>query len=437
MSRYPARAAGHRRPRVLRRARRRCTGGSPPARSSSGGAAAPQRGLLPLAGPAPAATPSSSSTTTCASRWSSPALRRVPRAGRRRLVGRSLLDVVHPEDVPPGRGPADAGRRATADAPCAEVAGLLLLRLQDEAGSWRYLEAGVTDLRGDADVGAVVLHCRDMTDRHAREQALQSVAYTDPMTGLPNRAGFLRPCSSSWTGGDPATPSHAADDRAGRPRRRPGERRPRGRPRRGGRGRPPAACHRARRGRRRPHGRWRLRRPRPRRRRATPTAWPPAACPSWSSPSSPPTGVIDLTAGVGLVPLEGGLSVEELLDRGRPRRPRRPRGRPRHRRGGTTRRSATPPPGGTGCAPTSRARAPATSCPALPADRVARRSSGSPASRRSCAGGTPSWARSRRRSSSPLAERAGLIGELMRWAVEETHRRRGASPSARTRCASA
>jgi diguanylate cyclase (GGDEF)-like protein len=38
----------------------------------------------------------------------------------------------------------------------------------------------------------MVLHCRDMTERHAREQALQGVAYTDPMTGLPNRAGFLR-----------------------------------------------------------------------------------------------------------------------------------------------------------------------------------------------------------------------------------------------------
>jgi diguanylate cyclase (GGDEF)-like protein len=31
-----------------------------------------------------------------------------------------------------------------------------------------------------------------MTDRHARELALQSVAYTDPMTRLPNRAGFLQ-----------------------------------------------------------------------------------------------------------------------------------------------------------------------------------------------------------------------------------------------------
>src|SRR5699024_6086917 len=55
----------------------------------------------------------------------------------------------------------------------------------------RYLEAGVNDLRSDADVGAVVLHCRDMTERHAREQALVGVAYTDPVTGLPNRARFL------------------------------------------------------------------------------------------------------------------------------------------------------------------------------------------------------------------------------------------------------
>ena len=71
-------------------------------------------------------------------------------------------------------------------------AGLLTVRLLDATGEWRYLEAGISDLRDDADVAAVVLHCRDMTDRYAREQALQSVAYTDPMTGLPNRAGFLR-----------------------------------------------------------------------------------------------------------------------------------------------------------------------------------------------------------------------------------------------------
>ena len=64
-----------------------------------------------------------------------------------------------------------ARRRST---PSRAPTGLVMLRLRDAAGEWRYLEAGISDLREDADVGAVVLHCRDMTDRHAREQALQA-----------------------------------------------------------------------------------------------------------------------------------------------------------------------------------------------------------------------------------------------------------------------
>jgi diguanylate cyclase (GGDEF)-like protein/PAS domain S-box-containing protein len=127
--------------------------------------------------------------------WASSALERFLGSAAAELVGRPLLEAVHPEDAPALAGalPATATLPASAT-PAAGVAGthLLLLRLRDAAGSWRYLEAGVSDLRRDPDVGAVVLNCRDMTDRHAREQALQSVAYTDPMTGLPNRAGFLQ-----------------------------------------------------------------------------------------------------------------------------------------------------------------------------------------------------------------------------------------------------
>ena len=125
--------------------------------------------------------------------WASTALERFLGPAAAELVGLPLLEAVHPEDAPALAAALPVG--TVPGAPAADVpagTGLLLLRLRDAGGVWRYLEAGVSDLRRDPDVGAVVLNCRDMTDRHAREQALQSVAYTDPMTRLPNRAGFLQ-----------------------------------------------------------------------------------------------------------------------------------------------------------------------------------------------------------------------------------------------------
>jgi diguanylate cyclase (GGDEF)-like protein/PAS domain S-box-containing protein len=139
--------------------------------------------------------------------WTSEALERALGSAAAGLHGRPLLASVHPDDRASLAAalPADgSGRSGT---PAVDPAGLLLLRLQDGDGVWRYLEAGVSDLRGVPDVGAVVLHCRDMTERHAREQALLGVAYTDPLTGLPNRAGMLRALQAAVddTAGDPAT----------------------------------------------------------------------------------------------------------------------------------------------------------------------------------------------------------------------------------------
>ncbi|MCW2684566.1 MAG: hypothetical protein JWP33_2479, partial [Blastococcus sp.] len=122
--------------------------------------------------------------------WASPALDRALGQAAPALIGRLILDAAHPDDVPalaaalPGAGAVPRTEPAGS--------GLLTVRLPDAAGEWRYLEAGVSDLRHVHDVGAVVLYCRDMTERHAREQALQRIAYTDPMTGLPNRAGVLQ-----------------------------------------------------------------------------------------------------------------------------------------------------------------------------------------------------------------------------------------------------
>jgi diguanylate cyclase (GGDEF)-like protein/PAS domain S-box-containing protein len=116
--------------------------------------------------------------------WSSPTLGTTLGGPDAVPAGAGLLDLVHPEDA---LTVARALQPAAADAP---PAGALRLRLRHADGTWRHLEASTSDLRSDAVVGAVVLYCRDTTERVARERALEQVAFTDPVTGLPNRAGF-------------------------------------------------------------------------------------------------------------------------------------------------------------------------------------------------------------------------------------------------------
>jgi diguanylate cyclase (GGDEF)-like protein/PAS domain S-box-containing protein len=243
--------------------------------------------------------------------WSSPALERSLGPAADELLGRPLLAVVHPDDAAALAAVLPSSGEETA--PVVPDAGLLTLRLPDATGEWRYLEAGVSDLRGDDDVAAVVLHCRDMTDRHAREQALQSVAYTDPMTGLPNRPGFLRLVRESLAdvAGGPTTllmieldGLAAARENAGREivttvvaeigrRLRATVREVDTVARMGGgafavltHGDDPDADRLA------------------------------ARCLSVvEQPFVTPVGLLELTASVGLVPLDGGLSVEDLLTR--------------------------------------------------------------------------------------------------------------------------
>ena len=120
--------------------------------------------------------------------WSSPALARILGTSAEELVGTPLLAAVHPEDA---AGFAAALPRG-AEPPMQDggaAGGLHQLRLRDAGGTWRILEATISDQRADPSVAAVVLHARDVTERYAREQVLRDVAYTDPRTGLPNRAG--------------------------------------------------------------------------------------------------------------------------------------------------------------------------------------------------------------------------------------------------------
>jgi diguanylate cyclase (GGDEF)-like protein/PAS domain S-box-containing protein len=347
--------------------------------------------------------------------WSSPALERSLGPAADELIGRPLLAVVHPDDA--AALAAVLPTSGTEAAPVPADAGLLTLRLPDASGEWRYLEAGITDLRDDDDVAAVVLHCRDMTDRHAREQALQSVAYTDPMTGLPNRAGFLRLVRQTLAevDGEPTTllmieldGLAAARENAGREvvstvvaevgrRLRATVRGEDVVARMGGgafavltRGEDADADRLA------------------------------ARCQSVvEQPTLTTAGLIELTAGVGVVPLEGGLGVETLLARGDLAV------RAAHEAG----------------AGSSRRYHAALGDAAARRDRLRHDLQGARARGELFLLFQPIVSLEQQRITGmeaqlrwkhaelgeippveflPLAERAGLIGELMRWAVEET-----------------
>ena len=104
--------------------------------------------------------------------------------GDQELLGRSLLDFVHPHDV-------EGARRAFADIvahPAQEKRGELRFRHKD--GRYVWLEGFSQNLLHEASVGAIVLNYRDVTQRKETEKQLEYRAYYDSLTGLPNRVLF-------------------------------------------------------------------------------------------------------------------------------------------------------------------------------------------------------------------------------------------------------
>ena len=103
------------------------------------------------------------------------------------LIGRSVTDVVTPEDRP---GLLEWMTRAGATS--GEPHAPLVCRLEavSDGGDERWVEATLTDLTADAAVGGLMLRLRDVTERRRLELALEELATTDPLTGLANRRRF-------------------------------------------------------------------------------------------------------------------------------------------------------------------------------------------------------------------------------------------------------
>jgi diguanylate cyclase (GGDEF)-like protein/PAS domain S-box-containing protein len=123
-------------------------------------------------------------------RWQSPAAARELGLSDQDVVGRSFLARVHPDDAD---GVRQVLRGIIAEPPTGPGRTILVEgRLRDGFGHWRDTESSISDLRTVPEVGALVVHVRDIGARRELERSLHRLASTDQLTGLANRKELLR-----------------------------------------------------------------------------------------------------------------------------------------------------------------------------------------------------------------------------------------------------
>jgi diguanylate cyclase (GGDEF)-like protein/PAS domain S-box-containing protein len=114
----------------------------------------------------------------------SPALRRTLGLDAAEILGRAMIDFLHPDDLQKLH-PQLAHLVRTPGATLTYQT-----RFSHADGSWRWLEVIATNLVGEPGIDGVVANARDVTETRELHERLRHQADHDPLTGLANRRLF-------------------------------------------------------------------------------------------------------------------------------------------------------------------------------------------------------------------------------------------------------
>jgi PAS domain S-box-containing protein len=117
----------------------------------------------------------------------SPSTKRIMGYEPEEMLGRSVFELVHPDDLP---RVAEAWQRVARRQ--ASTQGMMEARIRHADGTWHIHEAIGTNLLDEPNVRGYVMNTRDITERKQREHALESIAQLSAaLRTAPTRAEML------------------------------------------------------------------------------------------------------------------------------------------------------------------------------------------------------------------------------------------------------